>query len=99
MTPIVVLGQSLRVNSVLGVDLSTAESVAIKYKAPGAEAVSLPATVDDPATGAIHADIPAASLTPDGEWSIWGVAVLLSGDTVKTYGSRIRVVAEGTVVA
>lgn len=97
--PIVVVGQSLRVYATLDADLTGAASVDVKYKPPSPGVTgTIAATVDNALTGAIHADIPAASLTPAGEWAVWAVAVLESGFTVKSYGAVLRVVAEGTVV-
>jgi len=97
--PIAVVGQSFRVYATFDADLTGASSVSIKYNppAPGVQG-TIAAIVDNAATGAVHADIPAASLTPAGDWSVWGVAVVQSGDTVKTYGAVLRVVPEGTVV-
>ena len=97
-TPIAVAGQSLRVSAVLGVDLSGGSAV-VKYKPPSTTAGSIAATIDDAASGAIHADIPAATLSAAGEWTLWASATLSSGDVVKTYAQPLRVVAEGVVVA
>jgi hypothetical protein len=97
--PIAVVGQSFRVYAILDADLTGASSVDLKYKPPSPGTVgTVAAVVDNALTGAIHADIPAASLTPAGDWSVWAVAVIASGQTVKTYGSAFKVVAEGTVV-
>lgn len=96
--PYAVVGQSLRINATLDVDMTEALTVSIKYRTPAGATASVSATVDDAATGQIHADISGATLATAGDWYFMAEATFAGSQTVKTYGKMVRVVAEYTVV-
>jgi len=97
--PRVVIGQSLRVHAVLGVDLTGASAVTLGYRFSDSPSGSIAAVVDTAATGEIHADIPAATLSKAGDWYFWAEATTAEALVVKTYASAVKVLAQGMPVA
>lgn len=87
-----VVGQTLRINATLDLDISTATAVAIKYRKPAGTSASLTATK----TGAYtcYADVPAATLDSAGDWLFLAEATFSDGSKAKTYGVTVRVLAE-----
>ena len=97
MNATIVVGQSLRVSSTLGVDVS-GSTVTVEYRTPAGVLGSVAATVDTALTGVIHADIPALTLSLVGIWTFFAKAVYGTGGVVKTYGAEILVIPEYGVV-
>jgi hypothetical protein len=79
--------------------MTDADTVHIKLKPPGSAAViALTATIVNAAAGEIYADANSSQIATVGDWAAWGVATWLDGRVVKTYGTKFRVVEEGTSV-
>lgn len=91
-------GQTLTVRATLGVDLTGASSVLVHYKPPLIAEGTVSGIVDTPATGALHGTISAATLMTLGDWTFWVSAILSSGNTIKTFGTLVRVVSDGAVI-
>lgn len=89
-----VVGQSLRITSTTGVDLTGASSVTVWYQTPAGTTGSVTATVTTAATGVIYADIPALSLATAGGWHFMVKATLASGNIVKSFGIGVEVKPE-----
>lgn len=103
---IVPVGISLRLNAELRtpegqpVSLQGYDTAVIKLRPPApATAISLSAVIDDAASGKLHADATPAQLATVGEWAAWAVVTWPDGRVAKTYGTWLRVVAEGAVVS
>jgi hypothetical protein len=89
-----IVGQSLRLTSTLGLDLSGASSVAIWYKTPAGETGSVTATVTTPSTGELYGDILSSIITISGAWYFMVKATLGSGNVVKSFGIPVEIVDE-----
>lgn len=92
--PQAVVGQSLRISATLLLDISTASAKVIKYKSPSGVTGSIPAVVDNAASGAIHADIPAATLSAPGTWLFLAECTFPTGEIAKTFGSPVEILSE-----
>ena len=91
-----VVGQSIRINAVTGIDLTGATSVIMKYRSPSDIEVEVNATISDISTGAIYIDIAEDVLTV-GDWYV--MYEIVSNDvTYKSFGSIVRVLKEYAVV-
>jgi len=89
-----VIGQSLRITSTLGIDLTTATSVYVWYKSPTGTIGSVAASVTTAETGVIYADIPASVLSVDGVWYFMVKITLASGNVLKSFGELVEIKAE-----
>lgn len=91
------VGQTaLQIIRTLGVDITGATSVKLKYKKPSQKEGEWTATIDDAPTGQISYTVASADIIDEyGHWTVWAWVTLASGKVVAGEATRMTVYKEG----
>lgn len=92
------VGQSsLRIQLTTGVDITSAESLKIKYKKPNGTEGYWNATSSDDSNGIIYSDLSVPSdLDVSGNWALWAHVTFSDSRTAPGQIFKLKVFAEGT---
>ena len=89
---------ALQIIRTLGVDITGATSVKLKYIKPSQEAGEWTASVDDAATGQISYTVPdAQTIDQYGTWKIWGWVQFANGTVAAGEATILHVYQEGEI--